>query len=556
SLGAVNVTNDGVLIFDRSDGAIMSGAISGTGSVVQTGAGILTLAGANSYSGNTTIQNGTLLAASSSALGSTAGNTVITNGGTLDLNGNNLSAEPVLVSGWGVNSNGAVINSGAAQLHALANVTLTGDTAFGGYGNWLASGNPGRWDIRGSGTTLSTDGHPWNLYKVGSNQVSIVGADVDTNLANIDVQQGMLGFEAGSTSMGNPADDLIVRTGATLEFYQGSASANSYTKQFILYGGGDTPCITNWSGGGSSTLSGLMILNGPCVIGVNGTSFTNNCAIIGGGSLIKGGAKPLVLGGQNNYTGNTTVSGGTMLLQGNGSILHSAVITVAAGAALDASGRSDTKLTLAGRQTLTGNGAVSGIVQVGAGATLAPGTGIGMLTFSTNLVLSSGSTTVMEINKTVSPSNDLAQVAGDVSYGGTLVITNVGAVSFAAGDSFKLFNAAEYSGAFTNIVPAIPGINLAWDTNALANGVLSVVSSPTPPPKFGGMNFTGGNLIFSGGNGVPDWPYYVLISTNLNAPMTNWTIVATNAFDSEGKFIFINSGGTDVPQMFYRLKLP
>src|SRR5690242_5004310 len=179
-----------------------------------------------------------------------------------------------------------------------------------------------------------------------------------------------------------------------------------------------------------------------------------------------------------------------------------------------------------------------------------------MLTFSTNLVLSSGSTTVMEINKTVSPSNDLAQVAGDVSYGGTLVITNVGAVSFAAGDSFKLFNAAEYSGAFTNIVPAIPGINLAWDTNALANGVLSVVSSPTPPPKFGGMNFTGGNLIFSGGNGVPDWPYYVLISTNLNAPMTNWTIVATNAFDSEGKFIFINSGGTDVPQMFYRLKLP
>ena len=183
----------------------------------------------------------------------------------------------------------------------LQSVTMTGDTAFGGPGNWLTSGNPGRWDIRNPGTTLTMNGgKPFNLYKVGSNQMSFVSVTIDTNLANIDIQQGMMGFEAGSTSMGNPASNLIVRAGATLEFYQSSAASNTYTKQFILYGDGVTPCITNWPGGGSSTIFGQMTLNGDCVIGVNGTSFTNNCTIIGGGNLIKSGPQPLTLGGSEH----------------------------------------------------------------------------------------------------------------------------------------------------------------------------------------------------------------------------------------------------------------
>ena len=556
SLGSVNVADNAVLVFNRSDSVTNSGIISGSGSVAQIGSGILTLSGANSFSGGVTISGGTLKAGTVSALGSTSGSTVVTNGGTLDVNGNNLGAEPVFVSGWGANSNGAVVStSSSAQDDALQHMTLTGDTAFGGPGNWLTSGNPGRWDIRGAGTTLTmSGGKPFNLYKVGNNQMSFVGVAVDTNLANIDIQQGMMGFEDGSTSMGNPAANLIVRAGATLEFYQSSAASNSYTKQFFLYGDGVTATITNWSGGGNSTISGQMTLTGVCIIGVNGTSFTNNCTITGGGGLIKGGAQPLTLGGANSYTGNTTVNGGKMILRGNGSISGSATITVNSGATLDASARSDATLTLANGQTLTGNGALNGNVIVGNGATLAPGGSIGMLTLNNNLTFNGGGMAAIELNKSLS-TNDISQVGGTLTYGGTLALTNLSG-ALASGDSFKLFNAAAYKGAFTNITPVIPGINLAWNTNGLTNGVLAVVASPTPQPQIAGVAMSGNNFVFSGTNGVPAWTYYVLGSTNLTLPTANWMMISTGQFDPGGNFIFTNAADLDAPQMFYRLSLP
>lgn len=559
SLGTVNVTNNGILYFNRSDSVTFSGVVSGPGSIVQNGNGngVLTLGGPNTFSGGVTVSNGILKAGNGSALGATSGMAVVTNGGTLDVNGNNLGSEPIMVSGWGVNSNGAIISTAStAQDDALQNVTLTGDTAFGGAGNWLASGNPGRWDIRGSGTALTMNGGlPFNLYKVGSNQISIVGVNVDPNLANINIQQGMMGFEDGSTSMGNPESNLVVSVGATLEFYQSSAPNNSYTKQFVLYGDGITPCITNWVGGGSSTIYGQMTLNGTCVIGVNGTSFTNNCAIVGGGSLVKTGPQPLTLGGANDYTGTTTVAGGNLLLAGNGSISGSPAIVINSGAALNAAGRSDGTLTLLIGQSLTGSGALIGNVTVENGAVLRPGGSLTTLLFSNNLVLASGSMTVMEVSRSPVTTNDQAQVAGSLFYGGTLVITNVGSSSLAAGDSFKLFNAGSYSGLFANIIPAIPALNLAWNTNNLNNGMLSIVSSPTPAPWIGEPQSNGNNLIFTAGNGVPNWTYYVVTSTNLTLPLNQWTTIATNTFDSSGDSSFTNSIDAAAPQQFYVIEL-
>ncbi|RUW81931.1 autotransporter domain-containing protein, partial [Mesorhizobium sp. M8A.F.Ca.ET.023.01.1.1] len=58
---AGNVTNNGTLIIDRSNGVTLAGAISGSGAVVQQGAGSTTLAGTNSYGGGTTISAGTLI---------------------------------------------------------------------------------------------------------------------------------------------------------------------------------------------------------------------------------------------------------------------------------------------------------------------------------------------------------------------------------------------------------------------------------------------------------------------------------------------------------------
>jgi len=68
------------------------------------------------------------------------------------------------------------------------------------------------------------------------------------------------------------------------------------------------------------------------------------------------------------------------------------------------------------------------------------------------------------------------------------------------------------------------------------------------------ISVSGGNLIFNGTNALPERTYYVLASTNLDTPWTNWTIVATNMSDASGNFTFTNSNPL-WPQTFYLLKL-
>ena len=67
---------------------------------------------------------------------------------------------------------------------------------------------------------------------------------------------------------------------------------------------------------------------------------------------------------------------------------------------------------------------------------------------------------------------------------------------------------------------------------------------------------SGGGFILSGAGGVSNGTYYVLTSSNLLLPLTNWTRIATNQFDSEGDFIFTNAAQTNAPQLFYSLQLP
>jgi hypothetical protein len=93
------------------------------------------------------------------------------------------------------------------------------------------------------------------------------------------------------------------------------------------------------------------------------------------------------------------------------------------------------------------------------------------------------------------------------------------------------------------------------DSGGLSDtAMLNLVVIPAPP-RIVGVTLSGGNLIFSGANGAPGWPCYVLASTNLALPLTNWVCVATNTFDSNGDFSFTNSFLPDLPQSFYLLQL-
>jgi hypothetical protein len=231
------------------------------------------------------------------------------------------------------------------------------------------------------------------------------------------------------------------------------------------------------------------------------------------------------------------VNGGILLVANtNGSATGSGTVTVANGG------------------TLAGNGIISGAVTVQNGGALAPGNPLGILTLSNNLTLGSGSAVFVQIQH--SPlTNDAVRVIGTLTEAGSLNVTNSGMIDFAIGDSFKLFTAGAFSGAFTNFnLPPLPA-GLSWNTSALnVNGKLSVVL--TAQPVVTSVALTDGGLVLSGSGGLANGNFYLLGTTNVALPVSNWTPVATNQFDVDGNFDFTNPVNLNSPQSFYLLKLP
>ncbi|HXU77676.1 MAG TPA: right-handed parallel beta-helix repeat-containing protein, partial [Methylomirabilota bacterium] len=223
-----------------------------------------------------------------------------------------------------------------------------------------------------------------------------------------------------------------------------------------------------WSGASDLEFSGPVTLAATPTITVSSTAasiFSGGISGTGFG-ITKAGAGKLTLNGNNPYNGPTLVSLGTLLV--NGSLPNSAP-TVASGA------------------TLAGNGTLGGVVTVQAGGILAPGASIGTLTLAAEPSLSGN--TVMEINRTglALTSDLLVLTSGTLTYGGQLVVTLLGGSdALAGGNTFTLFSAPGFAGAFAGFtLPTLP-IGLAWDTSQLTvNGSISVVCTATPVASAG-----------------------------------------------------------------------
>jgi hypothetical protein len=74
-------------------------------------------------------------------------------------------------------------------------------------------------------------------------------------------------------------------------------------------------------------------------------------------------------------------------------------------------------------------------------------------------------------------------------------------------------------------------------------------------PAIGSVALAGGKLIISGTNGIPGTTCYLLTSTNLALPMSNWTRLATNVVELTGGFYVTNLLDGSNPERFYRLRL-
>jgi autotransporter-associated beta strand protein len=542
NLGSGAVTNNGALIFSRSGSLIVNNVISGTGTVTNSGTGIVSLGGPNSYSGETVLQLGTLKLGNGTALGAVSGGTTVNTGATLDFGGQNIATEQVTVSGAGVTNGGALINSGGDQQNAVQQVILTGDTSFGG---------SGRWDIRGTLASLSTAGNGFSLTKVGANQVSLVGVQVDAALGNINVLGGTFSVETSTTGLGNSASTVTVAPGATLQMFNSSVGLD---KKFALNGNG-TNSTVNIASGTGNVLVGPVSLTGSCIFNVGGGfELGVSGPVSGTGGLIKSGAGSLSLNGATTYGGDTVVNGGTLFLSGSASTASTTGFILGAGGTLDVSGLTGgPTLALSSGQTLQGNGTVNGSLSASASSVVSPGASIGVLTIANDIAL--GGTNLFEISKTAATNDRLRSVQGSITYGGVLIVTNLGG-TITGGEAYKLFDSgsSSYSGAFTSIQLPLLGPGVAWNTSQLATSGILRVDGRLILPVFGGLSAAGGSFSFSGSGGTTNGTYYVLSSTNVAAPLATWESLATNTFDAFGNFSFSTPIVPGTPNRFFLLQ--
>jgi len=308
----------GTLIVDGASVQTLPGIIGGAGALTKAGNGTLTLSGGNTYAGETLISAGTVVAQNSAALGSAAAGTTVASGATLDLGGTlaaqvlNMSGELITVSGTGVANQGALINSSnTSQYNALRRVELTGDTTFGG------EQAGGRWDIRNTAGNGSLNMNGYTITKVGANLVGLTSVDV-SNPGNIDIQQGSFRAEVITDFNGDSNNVMTVRNGAIFEWYQ-TRTAIEWT--LILQNGailssisGNDPDWSIWAG--PVTLNGTATLQGAA-----STSHAIRGPVSGSGSIIKTGDATVYLRSTNStYTGTTTVSQGTLYAEHAGSL--------------------------------------------------------------------------------------------------------------------------------------------------------------------------------------------------------------------------------------------
>jgi len=208
-----------------------------------------------------------------------------------------------------------------------------------------------------------------------------------------------------------------------------------------------------------------------------------------GGALTFAGTSPTVavLGAPTTIAapihgpaGLTKVGGGKLILGAAGTL--GGAITVNAGTLAVEDPLTGTNLTVRSGATLSGNGSITCPVVIQAGGTIAPGgDDPGTLTLQNTLTLAG--TARFRVAKTgISLVYDQLGGIGNLTCGGTLIVTNTGAWPLEAGDTLTLFSAAAHTGAFANLIlPPLPS-PLAWDTAHLVrNGSLAVINATNAP---------------------------------------------------------------------------
>lgn len=462
--------------------------------LTKSGAGLLTLGSANTYTGQTYINAGTLSISSNANLGPEA------TGAQLNLNGGTVRAAATFGLHNGTpgtnNRNILLMGRGTIDVTGSNNLTVAGMIS----GNYLLT-KIGTGSLTLSGTnpytggTLLTGG-VLNINGSGATGTGTLTFNASHTTTSIANTSGLPVTIATSLNASVTTDANISFSGAGDLTTTGAAIVHSANPSVFVTGAGkltvgsinaNTPLTLAKQGPGplaitgaaGANIAGVDLGNGTLIIGnkaslgagtltfsttdgvtlqasatltgsnkilnevalnadavISGTSNLELGGVIGGAaanSLTKEGAGTLIISGSNTYSGETIVNGGTLLVNGFNDPTSAASVTAG---------------------TLGGVGTVAGPVGIASGATVAPGTASTVGTFVTGTTtFVSGSVFDADII-TDSTSSDLLFVDGNLNLAGaTLATENLGTTT---PGSFAVFTIASYTGTLSGTFNGLP----------------------------------------------------------------------------------------------------
>lgn len=443
-----------------------AGVISGVGgALTKAGAGELTLSGANTYSGNTTIDGGAIFINHATAIGSGAlvagataridntsgsaitlsnNNNVTLSGGSLTFTGsNNLSfgSGVLTISGNNrtITTDGGVLTFGG--IDAAGSSPTTRSLTKSGTGTLVITGAAG---ANFQGGFIHDDGTLilGNKASLGTGALTMQGgilqASTDLDGANALTVSGW-SLAASSNFSGNSSITLgnsTVGMGASRSIFNDITAGKALTLGAFAISSDSTSQTLTISGSGATTVNGV-ISNG-------GTST--------GSALTKNGTGVLTLTAANTYAGATTITAGTLALSGAGALSDSSAVNLnGATAVFDISGitaASESVGSLAGvvsssavlgAKTLTAGGndgttSFAGVISGTDGSLTKAGTGTLTLsvtnTFTGTTTVSAGT---LSITGSINNSATIAVNGGLLSTNGANKLADTAAVTVSGG---------------------------------------------------------------------------------------------------------------------------
>jgi len=491
-----DIDNSASVVFDQTTTGTYAGVMSGPGSLTKSNTGTVNLTGVNTYSGGTSVTDGTLQVGSDTNLGNASGNVTLSNSGILKIpttfTSNRTFQSP----------NSGIINVDGGTILTLAGV-LQDD------------GTPGTFVKEGSGTLLLTG---TNTYSGGTTVSDGVLQGTTTTLQGNIVNNASVVFDQMTTGtyvgvMSGTGTLTKSNTGTVILSNTNTYSGGTFVTDGILQISSDNH-LGNASG--AVTLSNSGALKTTATFASNRTFQSPDTGVLnvdGGttltltgilqddgtpGEFVKDGMGTLVLSGSNTYTGGTTVSDG--VLQGTTTGIQGNV-TNNASVVFD--------------QMSTGT--YSGIMS-GTGSLTKQNTGTVILS---GVNTYSGGTSVTGGTLQVGADSNLGNAASDVTLSSSAALKTTG--TFTSNRTFQ--------------TPNTGVINVDGGTTLTLAGVLQDDGAPGKFVKEGmGTLAQSGSNTYSGGTSITDGTLQVSADDNLGSASGDVTLSNSGALKTTATF--------------------